>query len=136
MTISEVSQTYDISVETLRYYERIGLIPPVNRNQSGIRNYQEIDCNWVQYVKCMRNAGLSIESLIEYTMLFRKGIATIPARKQILIEQREQIAQKIQEMQTALHKLDEKIDGYEEKMIAYEENNLKKEEQNNDRYIK
>ena len=66
MTISEVSNKYNLSAETLRYYERVGVIPPVNRNENGIRDYTEVDCNWVNFIKCMRDAGLSIESLIEY----------------------------------------------------------------------
>lgn len=66
MTISEVSNKYDLSAETLRYYERVCVIPPVNRNENGIRDYTEVNCNWVNFIKCMRDAGLSIESLIEY----------------------------------------------------------------------
>lgn len=126
MTISEVSEKYDISVETLRYYERIGLIPPVNRNKNGIRDYNETDCNWVNYMKCMRSAGLSIESLIEYTTLFRQGVSTISARKQILIEQRDEIANKVKEMQAFLKRLDLKIDNYEETMLSYEQEKLGK----------
>jgi DNA-binding transcriptional MerR regulator len=125
MTISEVSEKYDISAETLRYYERVGVIPPVNRNENGIRDYTEIDCNWVQFIKCMRNAGLSIESLIEYTTLFQKGSSTHDARKQILIEQRDELVTRISDMQTALDRLNKKIDGYDETMKNYEEKNLK-----------
>ena len=54
MKINEVSKMYDITADTLRYYERIGLIPTVNRNESGIRDYTETDCNWVNFAKCMR----------------------------------------------------------------------------------
>jgi DNA-binding transcriptional MerR regulator len=125
MTISEVSEKYDISAETLRYYERVGVIPPVNRNENGIRNYTEIDCNWVQFIKCMRNAGLSIESLIDYTTLFQKGNSTHNARKQILIEQRDELINRIEDMQTALDRLNHKIDWYDENIKDYEENNLK-----------
>jgi DNA-binding transcriptional MerR regulator len=125
MTISEVSEKYDISAETLRYYERVGVIPPVNRSENGIRDYTEIDCNWVQFIKCMRNAGLSIESLIEYTTLFQKGSSTHNARKQILIEQRDELVTRISDMQTALDRLNKKIDGYDEIMKDYEEKNLK-----------
>jgi DNA-binding transcriptional MerR regulator len=125
MTISEVSEKYEISAETLRYYERVGVIPPVNRNENGIRDYTEIDCNWVQFIKCMRNAGLSIESLIEYTTLFQKGSSTHTARKQILIEQRDELVTRISDMQTALDRLNKKIDGYDETMKNYEEKNLK-----------
>lgn len=66
MTISEVSNKYNLSAETLWYYERVCVIPPVNRNENGIRDYTEVNCNWVNFIKCMRDAGLSIESLIEY----------------------------------------------------------------------
>ena len=72
MRIAEASQKYDITADTLRYYERIGLIPPVNRNANGIRNYTKEDCNWVEFIKCMRGAGLSIEVLIEYVTMFQK----------------------------------------------------------------
>ena len=125
MTITEVSQEYDITADTLRYYERIGLIPPVSRNASGIRDYTEEDCNWVHFIKCMRGAGLSIEVLVEYVTMFQQGNSTIKARKELLIEQRSQLAEKIKEMQETLTRLDKKIDGYEERMLAREEKSKK-----------
>ena len=57
MTIAEVSRKMDISADTLRYYERIGLIPPVKRSKSGIRDYSEKDLGWISFAKCMRGAG-------------------------------------------------------------------------------
>ena len=57
MTIAEVSKKYDITPETLRYYERVGMIPPVHRTPSGLRDYTEADCGWVELAKCMRSAG-------------------------------------------------------------------------------
>ena len=71
MRIAEVSEQCDISPDTLRYYERIGLLPPVNRSESGIRDYDEIDLKRVEFIKCMRSAGLPIEVLIEYVSLVR-----------------------------------------------------------------
>ena len=91
MTIKEVSEQYDISADTLRYYERIGLIPPVPRTQSGIRDYDEASCRWVNLMKCFRKAGVQIEALIEYVALFREGDHTEAARKAILVEEREQL---------------------------------------------
>ena len=70
MTIKEVSEKYDISSDTLRYYERIGMIPEVTRTASGIRDYQESDLSWVELVICMRKAGVSVESLIEYEIMY------------------------------------------------------------------
>lgn len=121
MMISEVSQKHDITADTLRYYERIGLIPAVNRSASGIRNYKEEDCSWVDFIKCMRSAGLSIEVLVEYVNMFQQGNSTIKARKELLIEQRSHLAEKIKEMQQTVERLDKKIDGYEERVLVKEE---------------
>ena len=113
MTIAEVSRTYDLSADTLRNYERIGLIPPVHRSAGGIREYDEEDCRWVEFIKCMRGAGLPIESLVEYVALFQQGEETAPARKLLLAEQRQRLAERIEEMQAVLARLDCKIEGYD-----------------------
>lgn len=112
MTIAEVSKMYELTADTLRYYERIGLIPPVTRNSSGNRDYTEDDCKWVQFIKCMRNAGLSIETLIEYVNLFQKDYDTSVERKALLLEQRRIIEGKIEELRNTLSYLDVKIEGY------------------------
>lgn len=113
MTIAEVSRKYDISADTLRYYERIGLIPPVHRTSGGIRDYTEEDCGWVEFCKCMRGAGLTIEALIEYVSLAQQGDATVDARKELLIEQRRLLQERIIEMQSTIERLDKKIERYE-----------------------
>jgi DNA-binding transcriptional MerR regulator len=128
MTIAEVSRKYEISADTLRYYERIGLIPPVHRNTSGIRDYTKEDCNWVHFIKCMRSAGLSIEVLVEYVTMFQQGNSTIKARKELLIEQRRQLAERIEEMQSVLERLDNKIEGYEDRVVKYEKKLIKTDE--------
>ncbi|EKQ58108.1 MULTISPECIES: MerR family transcriptional regulator [unclassified Clostridium] len=120
MTITEMSKRFNLSQDTLRYYERIGLIPPVNRNSSGVRDYTEEDCKWIQFAKCMRGAGLSIEVLVEYVSMFQQGNSTIKARKELLIEQRNQLSEKVKEMQETLDRLDQKIDGYEERVLVKE----------------
>ena len=120
MKIADVSETYGLSVDTLRYYERVGLIPPVNRNGSGIRDYNELDLRRVDFIKCMRSAGLPIEVLIEYVALVQKGDKTIEARKDILIEQRELLAARMKEMQKTLDILDHKIEVYEKAVLKKE----------------
>ena len=102
MKINEVSKMYDITADTLRYYERIGLIPTVNRNESGIRDYTETDCNWVNFAKCMRAAGISVESLIEYVALFQQGDKTRAARKEILIEERAKLLERMAQFELTL----------------------------------
>ena len=120
MTITEVSNKFALSADTLRYYERIGLIPHVNRNKSGIRDFSEEDCRWVEFAKCMRGAGLSIEVLIEYVALFQQGDKTADARKELLIEQRRQLARRMEEMQQTLERLNYKIARYEQAVAGAE----------------
>lgn len=125
MTITEVSQKFGIPQDTLRYYERIGLIPRVNRNKSGIRDYTEQDCKWVEFIKCMRVSGLPIEVLIEYVSLFQQGDATIEARKALFVEQRRLLMERMAEMQKTLERLDYKIAVYEQTVVD-KENELTK----------
>ena len=120
MTIAEVSKKYDISADTLRYYERIGLIPPVPRTKSGIRDYDEVSCGWIELMKCMRAAGVQIEALIEYVALFQQGDETIDARKAILIEQRDQLIERMEDMQRSLDRLNYKIERYEQGLMVKE----------------
>lgn len=120
MKIAEVSERYGMSSDTLRYYERIGLIQPVNRNVSGIRDYVDVDIRRVEFIKCMRSAGLPIEVLIEYVGLVQQGDRTIEARKDILIEQRELLAVRMKEMQKTLDILDHKIEVYENAVLTKE----------------
>lgn len=112
MTITEVSREYGLSADTLRYYERIGLIPDVNRTQGGIRDYTEGDCRWVGFAKCMRNAGLPIEAIVEYVALYQQGSITENARKNLLVEQRDLLVERIAGMQQALDRLNSKIDNF------------------------
>lgn len=113
MTIKEVSEQFEITPDTLRYYERIGAIPPVNRAANGIRNYQEEDLKWVKFAKCMRSAGLQVEAIVEYLKLFREGNSTIKARLELLNEQKEILLEKRNEIDKAVARIEEKIQVYE-----------------------
>ena len=113
MKIKEVSEKYNITPDTLRYYEKIGLIPSVERDKNGNRIYKEEDIGWIEFIKCMRNAGITIERLIEYVNLFMQGDETIQARKEILKEQKKQLLLKKQEIEYTLNKLDKKIENYD-----------------------
>ena len=128
MKIAEVSEQYGLSADTLRYYERVGLIPPVNRSESGIRDYNELDLRRVDFIKCMRSAGLPVEVLIEYIALVQKGDKTIKARKEILIEQRKLLVARMKEMQKTLDILDHKIEIYENAVLKTEKQMIPMEE--------
>ena len=113
MTISEVAKKYEMTPEGLRYYERIGLLPPVNRNKNGLRDYTEEDCGWIEFIKCMRNAGLSIESLSKYIILFHEGDKTINERKNLLKDQMELLLEKKKSIDETIMRLEYKINNYE-----------------------
>lgn len=120
MKIQEVSEKFGISSDTLRYYERVGLIPSVTRTMSGIRDYSELDIRRVEFVKCMRGASLPIEVLIDYMALVQEGDSTIEARKEILREQRDQLIARMEDMQKTLDLLNHKIQVYESKILEKE----------------
>jgi DNA-binding transcriptional MerR regulator len=120
MRISEASERTGLSKDTLRYYERIGLLPAVPRNNGGIRDYQEDDIGRIDFVKCMRNAGLPIEVLIEYIALAQMGDSTAEERRAILQEQRVILAARLEELQSTLDLLDYKIQVYEEAVLKRE----------------
>lgn len=121
MRIAEVSKTYDISADTLRYYERIGLLPHVQRTKSGVRDYSDADCARIQFIKCLRGANVSIEALIEYMQLLDQGDKTLAARKALLEEQRDLVQARINEMQAGLDRLNYKIEHYDSLMREAEQ---------------
>ena len=114
MTIAEASRKYGLTADTLRYYERIGLLPPVNRAKSGFRDYTEGDCQWVSFIKCMRAAGIQVEALIDYVALFQQGDSTREARRQILVEQKELLQGRVDEQLRTLEYLERKIQSYDQ----------------------
>lgn len=114
MTIKEVSEKYSVSQDTLRYYERVGMIPPVTRTSGGMRDYQEEDLKWIELALCMRKAGLPVEAMIEYLKLFQQGDETISARLELLTAQRDILVAKKTEIENTLKRLNYKISKYEE----------------------
>ena len=114
MTIKEVCKQFDISADTLRYYERVGVIPKVKRTKGGIRDYSEEDISWVENAICMRSAGVPVEMLIEYVKLYQEGDNTLEARRDLLIEARVEVQNKIDQYVETLNKLNFKISRYEE----------------------
>jgi DNA-binding transcriptional MerR regulator len=113
MTIKEVSEKYDISQDTLRYYERVGLIPAVSRTSGGIRNYDDEALGWVENAICMRSAGVPIEALIEYVKLFQEGDSTIQARLELLQEQLAGLEEQKVHIESTMKRLNYKISCYE-----------------------
>lgn len=113
MNISEAAKKYKLTPATLRYYEKEGLIPPVTRNSSGVREYQEEELNWIEFIKCMRDSGLSIESLAKYTALYQLGEETLLERKEILVEEYQKLLEKQQLMNKTIERLETKLAIYD-----------------------
>lgn len=122
--IDAVSKKYDLTKDTLRYWERIGLLPTIKRNQSGYREYSERDMNWVFYIKVLRNAGMTIEVLVEFVKLYREGGQSTEARKSLLIDQREDLLDKIAAIEKTINYLDYKIEHFEDHTLTYEKEKL------------
>ena len=114
MKIKDVSEKFNISEDTLRYYEKIGLIPKVPRNKNGIRDYTEWSCRHIDFVICMRNAGVSVKSLVEYFNLLGNGKSTVSKRKKLLIKEQEKLINKRSELDNYINKLTNKINQYNE----------------------
>lgn len=121
MNIKQAADMFELTVDTLRYYERVGVIPPVHRTNSGYRDYATNDLNWIYLVKNLRKAGLSIESLIEFSTLaqLREKQNVEEAQKRILRDQLQQIETKIAEMNEVRDLLKYKIDTYDEHLTRF-----------------
>ena len=114
MTIAEVSKKYNVTPDTKRYYEKIGLLPTIPRTKNGIRNFDEQSCRWLEFIKCMRSAGMEIEILMQYISLYRKGKSTVNERKKLLEGQREKLLEKQKNINQTIERLNYKIELYEE----------------------
>ena len=113
MNIKKVSEITDVSADTIRYYERIGLVPKIARKSSGVRDFAENDIAILEFVRCFRSAGMSIERLIEYMGLVQAGDSTVEARIDLLKEEQEELRSRLVEIQEALDRLDYKIENYQ-----------------------
>ncbi|WP_455654572.1 MerR family transcriptional regulator [Phascolarctobacterium sp.] len=114
MTIREVAAKTGMSADTLRYYERIGLLPPVPRNAAGIRTYDEYFVNLINFIKKLKASGMSLEHIIDYIRLAKMGEATLQARKNLLAEARETLVQKINSLQLVVELADYQLNNYEQ----------------------
>ena len=114
MKIKEISEKYDITKDTLRYYEKIGLISEVPRSKNGIRNYDEASCKRIEFIKCMRSVGVEIEILIKYMDLLEKGTKTAIDRRNLLAEQKAKLLEKQKSINETIERLDYKLKLYDE----------------------
>jgi DNA-binding transcriptional MerR regulator len=114
MTIKEVCAQFGISADTLRYYERVGAIPEVERTPGGKRDFSADDLKWVQNAICLRNACVPVEMISEYVELFLQGDETFGARLELLKKAKEKVLEARKKYDEALERINYKIEKYEE----------------------
>ncbi|PIO83339.1 MerR family transcriptional regulator [Loigolactobacillus backii] len=119
MNSKKVSEVLGVSVDTLRYYERVGVIPPVKRDKNGYRNYRDKDLNWIFLAKSLRGAGMSIESMIDFASLAQSNEDVTAAQKEVLHEQMEQLDKKFAELEKTRQILKYKIDTYDDHLAKF-----------------
>ncbi len=112
LTIQQTASRTGLSEHTLRYYEKIGLIPPVERAPNGHRRYSDEDLGWIDFLKCLRSTGMPVAQMIEFTHLTHAGEHTIQARVAMLNKHRECVLREIQVLQKDLEVIHKKIDWY------------------------
>ena len=112
-SIQRAAAETGLSPDTLRYYERIGVLPGVARSPSGHRRYGEGDIGWIKLVQCLRATGMPIEELHQYAMLMQQGDSTARQRLQLLEGHRTRINEEMRELTTALELVERKIAGYD-----------------------
>ncbi|MQA12305.1 MAG: MerR family transcriptional regulator [Pseudonocardiaceae bacterium] len=129
-SIAEAASSSGLSIDTLRYYERIGLVEPPARDPGGRRAYSDDDMAWLGFLTKLRTTGMPIRRMREYAHLRHAGLATAGRRKEILIEHRSDVLERIAELQNCLEVLNYKVANYErcERDLAGQEPYLVHEE--------
>lgn len=130
MNIKKVSEITDVSADTIRYYERIGLLPRITRTNSGVRDFTEREIGILEFVRCFRKAGMSVEALMEYISLLEEGEGTERERLRLLTEQRDEMDDRIYELNQARERLNYKIENYENIIQKHEQKLFTESEEN------
>jgi len=120
LTIQEVAQATGLTTHTLRYYERIGLIHPINREENTHRCYTADDVGWIDFLLKLRATGMSIKDMQKYAKLQRQGDETLPERVEMLKALRDNVESRMEELNEHLKLVRYKIDYYQ-KVIEEQE---------------
>lgn len=119
-TIKQVSQKTSLSVYTLRYYDKEGLLPFVERSETGIRQFTDADLEWLSTICCLKDTGMPLKKIKEYIDLFLEGTSTLETRRQIFIDHRVKLLQKIEALEKNLELVEHRIQFYDEACAIYE----------------
>ena len=119
-SIQEVSRRTGLTAHTLRFYEKEGLLPGVERSPSGIRQYSEEDLELLGGICCLKNTGMSLREIARFMQLTKQGDSTLRERYALLEAHREEVLARMEEMQSHLDRVTRKLGAYGEKLRAYE----------------
>ncbi|MDO5116666.1 MAG: MerR family transcriptional regulator [Synergistaceae bacterium] len=117
MTIGEAAERTGLTADTLRYYERIGLIPPVPRTDSGLRVYSDEMIAWIMFIQRFKELGMSLDAILNYVKLAMHGRDTRQARKVILLETRRNLMDKIDRLYSCLKEADYQLEHYDSRLL-------------------
>lgn len=113
LTIGEAADRIGVATSTLRYYEREGLLPMVERTSGGARRFKEEDFSWLSIISCLRATGMSIHDIRGFLAMVERGDATIDERRELLAEHRATVQAHIAELTEHLRLLDFKVWYYD-----------------------
>lgn len=112
-TVGEMAKLLGIAPSALRYYDKEGLLPFVERSSSGIRMFKDSDYEWLQIIECLKKTGMQLKDIKQFILMAMEGDATIDNRLELIIRQQESVHQKMSELQQTLETLDFKRWYYE-----------------------
>tara|TARA_R110002050_G_scaffold12999_8_gene41862 strand:+ start:683 stop:1054 length:372 start_codon:yes stop_codon:yes gene_type:complete len=113
MNVAEFSKRVGLSPHTVRYYDKIGLLDDIHRQSNGHRSFSEKDITWIEFVQRLKDTGMSLEKILEYASLRKKGNKTLLQRQKLLTEHSNNLQEQIALQNQHLKKLDEKIQFYQ-----------------------
>lgn len=113
-SIGQVAAKTGLTVHTLRYYEKEGLLPFVRKSSSGLRRFSDDDLGWLSLIECLKETGMSLKGIKQYIDWFREGDSTLPQRLEMFKQQQLKILAQIEQFKKYLQKIDYKVSLYEE----------------------
>ena len=117
-SISEVAKRTGLSIFTLRYYDKVGLLPFVDRTPRGVRDFKESDFDWLAVITCLKETGMPVKEIKQFIDWCLEGDSTLKDRLEVFIEHKKKVAEQIKLLEKHMKKIDHKIWYYETSLTA------------------
>ncbi|MDR3541615.1 MAG: MerR family transcriptional regulator [Desulfosporosinus sp.] len=112
-TIGQVAEKFDLTAHTIRYYDKEGLLPFVDRSKAGNREFSDSDLNWLKLICCLKNTGMPIKQIKQYIEWCLQGDDTLEIRRQMFIDHRKEVLKQMDNLQENLKTIDYKLEFYD-----------------------